>query len=94
MACRKYFDTDICRNLRRQKLSTIYHFIRSLPLLYIEGRLGQELDEIKSTESMMEQEQLKLRQEQLMLNVKLQGFKKRKQKLNERKVAAMTRLKS
>ena len=49
-------------NIERRKLSTIYQFVRGLPLLYVETHLRKELEDIKAAESQMEEEQLLLDQ--------------------------------
>ena len=51
-------------NIEGRKLSTIYQFVRGLPLLYVETRLRKELEDIKSEESQMEE---KLEEEQQRL---------------------------
>ena len=42
-------------NIERRKLSTIYQFVRGMPVLYVETRLRKELEDIKSEESQMEE---------------------------------------
>ena len=38
---------DFEPNIEERKLSTIYQFIRGMPLLYVETRLRKELEDIK-----------------------------------------------
>ena len=45
-------------NLEERKLSTIYQFVRGLPLLYVEIRLRKELEDIEVAESQLEEEGL------------------------------------
>ena len=52
--------TDFNPNIGSRKLSSIYQFIRGMPMLYIESRLNQELSEVHTTEMKLEQEQLEL----------------------------------
>ena len=42
-------------NIGPRKLSCIYQFVRGMPLLYVETRLRQELEEIKAAQAQMEQ---------------------------------------
>jgi len=44
-------------NIGPRKLSTIYQFVRGMPLLYVETRLRQELEEIKLAQAQMEERQ-------------------------------------
>ena len=66
-------------NIERRKLSTIYQFVRGMPVLYVETRLRKELEDIKAEESQMEE---KFEEEQRRL---LQEFEQRKQYLQDRK---------
>ena len=70
---------DFEPNIEERKLSTIYQFVRGMPVLYVETRLRKELEDIKSEESQMEE---KFEEEQRRL---LQEFKQRKQYLQDRK---------
>jgi len=70
---------DFEPNIDKRKLSTIYQFVRGMPVLYVETRLRKELEDIKSEESQMEE---KLEEEQRRL---LQEFEQRKQYLQDRK---------
>ena len=56
------FDPNI--NIRPRKLSSIYQFIRGMPVEYVEARLKKELEDIKATELQMEEE-LRMRKQQL-----------------------------
>ena len=42
---------DFEPNIERQKLSSIYQFVRGMPVLYVETRLRKELDNIKAKKS-------------------------------------------
>ena len=42
-------------NIGPRKLSSIYQFVRGMPLLYVETRLRQELEEIKAARLQMEE---------------------------------------
>ena len=66
---------DFEPNIEPRKLSTIYQFVRGMPLLYVETPLRKELEDIKAAELQIEEEQLKLDQE----------FEQRRQLLRERK---------
>ena len=68
-------------NIEPRKLSTIYQFVRGMPVLYVETRLQKELEDIKVAESQLEEEEEL--QEELM---------QRKQQLQERKESIMKRL--
>jgi len=52
-------------NIGRRKLSSIYQFVRGMPLLYVEAHLRKELDDIKAAELHLEEEKRRvaLRQE-------------------------------
>ena len=67
-------------NIEERKLSTIYQFVRGMPVLYVETRLRKELEDIKVEESQMEEEE------------EQQEFLKRKQLLQRRKESIMKRL--
>ena len=43
-------------NIGPRKLSSIYQFVRGMPILYVETRLRKELEDIKAMESHMEEE--------------------------------------
>ena len=47
---------DFDPNIDGRKLSTIYQFVRGLPLLYVETRLRKELEDIKAEEKQIEEE--------------------------------------
>ena len=80
-------------NIEERKLSTIYQFVRGMPVLYVETRLRKELEDIKSEESQMEEkfeeEQRRFVQE---FEQRKQEFKQRKQYLQERKESIMKNL--
>ena len=48
------FEPDI--DIGPRKLSSIYQFVRGMPVLYVEARLRKELEDIKAMESQMEEE--------------------------------------
>ena len=71
---------DFEPNIGRRKLSTIYQFVRGMPVLYVETRLRKELEDIKVAESQLEEEGL-------------QGeFTQLKQLLQERKKSIIRKL--
>ena len=43
-------------NIGQRKLSSIYQFVRGMPLLYVETRLMKELEDIKAAELQLEEE--------------------------------------
>ena len=49
-------------NIEPRKLSTIYQFVRGMPLLYVETRLRKELEDIKAEESKLEDEFIQRKQ--------------------------------
>ena len=49
-------------NIGRRKLSTIYQFVRGMPLLYVETRLRKELEDIKAEESKLEDDFIRRKQ--------------------------------
>ena len=89
-----------------RKLSSIYQFVRGMPLLYVETQLRRELEVIKSKELSLEEEQnqmrkkqlemerkqLQLRHQQLVLEVELQQFEQRKQSVKEHKESLLEKL--
>ena len=40
-------------NIEERKLSTIYQFVRGMPVLYVETRLRKELEDIKEEQRML-----------------------------------------
>jgi len=71
-------------NIGPRKLSSIYQFVRGMPLLYVEARLRRELEEIKVAETQMEDEQEELKGKLLDLESKHQLSQKRKRSIMER----------
>ena len=69
---------DFESNIEPKKLSSIYQFIRGMPLLYVETRLRKELEDIKVTESKMEEKQQKLEGELLELEAEHQLIQEKK----------------
>ena len=69
-------------NIEGRKLSTIYQFVRDMPVLYVETRLRKELEDIKAREKQMQEEQLRLQRE----------FMEQMQFLQERKESIMRKL--
>ena len=53
---------DFEPNIGERKLSTIYQFVRDMPVLYIDTRLRKELEDIKSEESKLEEEFIRRKQ--------------------------------
>ena len=47
-------------NLERRKLSTVYQFIRDMPVLYVETRLRKELEDIKKEQQMLEERKMNI----------------------------------
>ena len=64
-------------NIGARKLSCIYQFVRGMPLLYVETRLRQELEDIKAS-------QLQMEEEQVMLDRRRQLSDERKRRILER----------
>jgi hypothetical protein len=64
-------------NIEERKLSTIYQFVRGMPVLYVETRLRKELEDIKAKEKQMEEEQLRLHQELQMLQKRKESIMKK-----------------
>jgi len=79
-------------NIGPRKLSSIYQFVRGMPLLYVETRIRKEFEDIKALESQMEEEQFLMRQEQLMLDLKLQRLRQRKQSVKDHKESLLEKL--
>ena len=63
-------------NIEPRKLSTIYQFVRGMPVLYVETRLRKELEDIKAKEKQMEEEQLRLQELQMLQKRKESIMKK------------------
>ena len=80
---------DFEPNIEERKLSTIYQFVRGMPVLYVETRLRKELEDIKAEESQMEDEQQKLHQE---FEQRLQLLQERKEWLAERKKSIVKKI--
>ena len=76
-------------NIEPRKLSTIYQFVRGMPVLYVETRLKKELEDIKAREKQMEEEQLKLHEES---EERKQYLQEHKELLEERKKSIMKRI--
>ena len=72
-------------NIEERKLSTIYQFVRGLPVLYVETRLRKELEDTKAELSQIEEEQLKFHQE-------LHLLQERKELLEERKKSIVKKI--
>ena len=80
---------DFEPNIEERKLSTIYQFVRGMPVLYVETRLRKELEDIKAEESQLEDEQQKLHQE---FEQRLQLLQERKEWLAERKKSIVKKI--
>ena len=72
---------DFEPNIEPRKLSTIYQFVRGMPLLYVDARLRKELEDIKEAESQLEEDEES--QEEFMQRIQL---------LQERKESIMQKL--
>ena len=55
----------------RTKLSTIYQFVRGMPLLYVETRLRKELEDIKEELPRLDQRKLLLLERQRSIMTRL-----------------------
>lgn len=69
---------DFEPNIGPRKLSSIYQFVRGMPLEYVETRLRKELEDIKSKESKMEEKQQELEEELLELEAEHQLIQEKK----------------
>ena len=47
-------------NIERRKLSTVYQFVRGMPVLYVETRLRKELEDIKEEQRMLEERKMSI----------------------------------
>ena len=54
-------------NIERRKLSTIYQFVRDMPVLYVETRLRKELEDIKARAKQMQEEQRMLEERKMSI---------------------------
>ena len=54
-------------NIEPRKLSTIYQFVRGMPLLYVETRLRKELEDIKARAKQMQEEQRMLEERKMSI---------------------------
>jgi len=86
-------------NIGRRKLSSIYQFIRGMPLLYVETCIRKELEDIKLKETQLNEEhleiekrRLELRHQQLVLEMKQQEFEQRKQSVKDHKESLLEKL--
>ena len=68
-------------NIEERKLSTIYQFVRGLPVLYVETRLRKELEDTKAELSQIEEEQLKFQQELHLLQERKESLEERKKSI-------------
>jgi len=75
---------DFEPNIGPRKLSSIYQFVRGMPVLYVEARLRKELEDIKAEETQMEEEQEESEEKPLDLETKHQLSQKRKRSIMER----------
>lgn len=64
------YELDFETNIEQRELSSIYQFIRGMPLLYVELGLRKELEDMKYEDLSIEKEQLKLKLEQSLLDLK------------------------
>ena len=51
---------DFDPNIEERKLSTIYQFVRGMPVLYVETRLRKELEDIKEEQRMLEERKMSI----------------------------------
>jgi len=65
-------------NIGPRKLSSIYQFVRGMPLEYVDTHLRKELEDIKSKESKMEEKQQELEEELLELEAEHQLIQEKK----------------
>ena len=86
-------------NIGPRKLSSIYQFVRGMPLLYVEAQLRKQLRDIKLKEThldeehrQMEKRQLELRHQQLVLDMQLQEFAQRKKSVGDEKKSIIEKL--
>jgi len=86
-------------NIKPRKLSSIYQFVRGIPLLYVEAQLRKQLRDIDSKETkldeehrQMEKRQLELRHQQLMLDMQMQEFAQRKESVGDEKKSIIEKL--
>ena len=86
-------------NIGPRKVSSIYQFIRGMPLLYVETCIRKELEDIKLKETQLNEEhleiekrRLELRHQQLVLDMKHQQFEQRKQSAKDRKESLLEKL--
>ena len=91
--------SNVQPNIEPRKLSSIYQFVRGMPLLYVEAQLRKQLEDIKSRKSQMEEEkhqmekrQLEIRHQQLMLDLQLQEFAKREKSMEDEKKSIIEKL--
>ena len=58
---------DFEPNIEPRKLSTIYQFVRGMPLLYVETRLRKELEDIKEEQRMLNQRNMEIEERNLVI---------------------------
>ena len=54
-------------NIERRKLSTIFQFVRGMPVLYVETRLRKELEDLKEEQRMLKQRNMEIEQRNLVI---------------------------
>ena len=54
-------------NIEPRKLSTIYQFVRGMPLLYVETRLRKELEDLKEEQRMLNQRNMEIEERQISI---------------------------
>jgi len=86
-------------NIGPRKLSSVYQFVRGMPLLYVETCIKKELEDIKLKETQLNEEhleiekrRLELRHQQLVLDMKQQQFEQRKQSVKDHKESLLEKL--
>jgi len=78
------YRTDFHATIKGRKLSSIYQFIRDMPVLYVETRLRTELEEMKLEESQLEEEENRLIRQREDLLRRRQCLKDRKKSIIEK----------
>ena len=54
-------------NIEERKLSTIYQFVRGMPVLYVETRLRKELEDLKEEQRMLNQRNMEIEQRKISI---------------------------
>lgn len=78
------FELGFEGNIRQRKLSSIYQFIRGMPMTFVESISRQELEKIRSDEMKLQRQQLELHRMQLELTVQLKEMEDRRSRVTRR----------